>query len=147
MISIGLESLAVGDKIPDSSYPITRDRLIRYAGASGDFNPIHWNPRVAIEVGLPDVIAHGMLTMATACRAVTDWVGDPAAVVEYSVRFTRTVAVPDDGVGARVEVTGVIGELNARAGTARVDLTVKSAGVTVLGKARVLVRLRSAADL
>lgn len=138
---IDFDILAVGDQIPPASFPLTRADLIRYAGASGDFNPIHWNPRVATGVGLPDVIAHGMLTMATAGRAVTDWVGDPAAVLEYSVRFTRTVAVPDDGVGASVEVTGVIGALDAPARTARVDLTVKAAGVTVLGKARVLVQL------
>jgi len=135
------DTLTVGDPIPGASYPIDRDRLVRYAGASGDFNPIHWNPRVAAEVGLPDVVAHGMLTMATAGRAVTDWVGDPAAVVEYSVRFTRTVAVPDDGVGATVEVSGVIGALDAQSRTVRIDLTVRAAGVTVLGKARALVRL------
>jgi acyl dehydratase len=135
------DSLQVGDSIPTASYPLTRERLVRYAGASGDFNPIHWNQRVAQQVGLPDVIAHGMLTMATASRSVTDWLGDPAGVLEYSTRFTRTVAVPDDGVGATVEVTGVIGELDAAARTARVDLTVKAAGVTVLGKARVVVRL------
>ena len=135
------DSLAVGDSIPAASYPLVRADLVRYAGASGDFNPIHWNQRVATEVGLPDVIAHGMLTMATAARAVTDWIGDPAAVIEYSVRFTRTVAVPDDGVGALVEVTGVIGVLDPDARTARVDLTVKAAGVTVLGKARAVVQL------
>lgn len=134
-------ALGVGDRIPDARYELTRDRLVRYAGASGDFNPIHWNQRVAQQVGLPDVIAHGMLTMATASRSVTDWVGDPAAVLEYSTRFTRTVAVPDDGVGATLEVTGVIGELDAANSTARIDLTVKAAGVTVLGKARVVVRL------
>lgn len=136
------ESLNVGDVIPGASYPITREQLVRYAGAAGDFNPIHWNPRVAEEVGLPDVIAHGMLTMATAARIVTDWAGDPAAVVDYSVRFTRTVVVPDDGTGATVEVTGTIGALDPAGRTARVDLTVKAAGVTVLGKARALVRLR-----
>lgn len=135
------ESLQVGDRIPDATYPITREALVRYAGASGDFNPIHWNQRAAQLVGLPDVIVHGMLTMATASRSVTDWLGDPAGVLEYSTRFTRTVAVPDDGVGATVEVSGVIGELSAGDRTARVDLTVKAAGVTVLGKARVVVRL------
>jgi len=139
---VDFAGLSVGDRLPDVSYPITRERLVRYAGASGDFNPIHWNPRVAAEVGLPDVIAHGMLTMATACRAVTDWVGDPAAVIDYSVRFTRTVVVPDDGIGATVEVSAVIGDLDPQAHTARVDLTVRAAGVTVLGKARVVVRLR-----
>ena len=136
------EALQVGDQIPAATYPLTRERLIRYAGASGDFNAIHWNQRVALEVGLPDVIAHGMLTMATASRAVTDWLGDPAAVVEYSTRFTRTVAVPDDGVGATVEVTGVVGALDAEQRTVRVDLTVRAAGVTVLGKARVVAQLR-----
>ena len=140
-MTITFDSLAVGDAIPAAAYPLTRSDLVRYAGASGDFNPIHWNQRVATEVGLPDVIAHGMLTMATAARSVTDWAGDPAAVIEYSVRFTRTVAVPDDGVGALVEVTGVIGALDADARTARVDLTVKAAGVTVLGKARAVVQL------
>lgn len=138
---IDFESLSVGEAIPGARYPLTRDRLVRYAGASGDFNPIHWNPRVAAEVGLPDVIAHGMLTMATASRSVTDWVGDPARVLEYSVRFTRTVAVPDDGIGASVEVTGVVGALDPQARTARIDLTVKAAGVTVLGKARLVVQL------
>lgn len=87
------------------------------------------------------MVAHGMLTMATAGRAVTDWVGDPAAIIEYSVRFTRTVAVPDDGVGATVEVSGVVGALDPQARTARIDLTVRAAGVTVLGKARALVQL------
>ncbi len=141
MTGIAFAGLTVGDRIPPVRYLLTRDRLVRYAGASGDFNPIHWNPRAAAEVGLPDVIAHGMLTMATAGRAVTDWIGDPAAVVEYSVRFTRPVAVPDDGVGATLEVSGVIGLLDAAARTARIDLTVKAAGVTVLGKARAVVRL------
>jgi len=140
--SVDFDTLSVGDRLPGASYPITRERLVRYAGASGDFNPIHWNARVAGDVGLPDVIAHGMLTMAMACRVVTDWVGDPAAVIEYSVRFTRTVAVPDDGVGATLEVSAVVGELDPAAGTARIDLTVMAAGVTVLGKARALVRLR-----
>ena len=140
-MTVTFDTLTVGDAIPAASYPLVRADLVRYAGASGDFNPIHWNQRVATEVGLPDVIAHGMLTMATAARSVTDWAGDPAAVIEYSVRFTRTVAVPDDGVGALVEVTGVIGALDAEARTARVDLTVKAAGVTVLGKARAVVQL------
>jgi acyl dehydratase len=135
------DSLTVGDRIPDATYRLTRERLVRYAGAAGDFNPIHWNARVATGVGLPDVIAHGMLTMATAVRSVTDWVGDPGAVVEYSVRFTRPVVVPDDGVGASIEVSGVIGALDLQSRTARVDLTVRAAGVTVLGKARAFVRL------
>ncbi len=140
-MTVDFDGLAVGDRLPEASYPITRERLVRYAGAAGDFNPIHWNARAATEVGLPDVIAHGMLTMATACRSVSDWAGDPAAVVEYSARFTRTVTVPDDDVGATLKVSAVIGALDPLARTARVDLTVTAAGVTVLGKARVLVRL------
>ena len=91
-----------------------------YAGASGDFNPIHWNERFAKAVGLPDVIAHGMLTMASAGRIVTDWVGDPGAVIEYGVRFTRPVVVPDDDRGAAVEITGVVGrEARRRHGARR----------------------------
>ena len=85
----------VGDQLPAQDFPIGRADLVRYAGASGDFNPIHWNERFAKAVGLPDVIAHGMFTMAAAIRVVTDWAGDPGAVVEYGVRFTRPVVVPD----------------------------------------------------
>ena len=133
--------LELGRALPERNFPVTRDRLVRYAGASGDFNPIHWNARVATEVGLPDVIAHGMLTMALAARAVTDWVGDPAALIDLSVRFTRPVVVPDDGVGALVRVSGIIAAVDTELGTARIDLTATCAGVTVLGKARALVRL------
>jgi acyl dehydratase len=130
----------VGERLPVRSFPITRADLIRYAGASGDFNPIHWNPRFAVEVGLPDVIAHGMFTMATAVRAVTDWVGDPGAVVEYGVRFTKPVVVPDDGVGALLRVEGVVLEkLDDR--LVRVELTARSGDDKVLGMARAVVRL------
>ena len=90
--------IEAGFELPSQSFAITRADLVRYAGASGDFNVIHWNERVAIEVGLPDVIAHGMLSMAEAIRVVTDWLGDPGRVIEYSVRFTRPVVVPDDGL-------------------------------------------------
>jgi len=100
------ERFTVGALLPPTSFPITRKDLVRYAGASGDFNDIHWNGRFAVDVGLPDVIAHGMYTMAVAGRVVTDWIGDPAAVEEYFVRFSKPVVVPDDGVGALVEVTG-----------------------------------------
>src|SRR4029077_18267698 len=92
------------------TFPVRRLDLVRYAGASGDFNVIHWNQRSATSVGLPDVIAHGMFTMAVAVRVVTDWVGDPGAVVDYGVRFTRPVAVPDDEAGASVEVTASVTE-------------------------------------
>jgi acyl dehydratase len=138
--SIAYDGVAVGETLPTRSFPISRANLVRYAGASGDFNPLHWNARFAVGVGLPDVIAHGMLTMATAARLVTDWVGDPAAVLDYSVRFTRPVVVPDDEIGAELEVDGVVGE-KLPDGVVRIDLTVRSAGDKVLGVARVLVRL------
>ena len=132
-----------GDELPAQTFPIRRLDLVKYAGASGDFNPIHWNERFARSVGLPDVIAHGMFTMAEAVRVVTDWCGDPGLVVEYSVRFTKPVVVPD-GVteedGARLTVTGKIGAVNED-GTVRVDLTAMSGEEKVLGMARALVRL------
>ena len=135
------ESVSVGDALPALDLQVPRRQLVRYAGASGDFNPIHWNDRVATSVGLPGVIVHGMLTMAMAGRIVTDWVGDPALVTEYGVRFTRPVVVPDDDIGALLEVTAVIGALDPAERTARVDITAKFAGQTVLGKARATVAL------
>ena len=129
----------VGTELPAQSFPIDRRRLVMYAGASGDFNVIHWNERVARSVGLPDVIAHGMLTMAEAVRVVTDWAGDPGAVVQYGVRFTRPVVVPDE-TGAVVDVSGRVTE-KLDDGTVRVELTVRSAEEKVLGQARALVRL------
>jgi acyl dehydratase len=135
------DDVQVGDALPVRSYPITRLDLVRYAGASGDFNVIHWNQRIATSVGLPDVIAHGMLTMATAARLVTEWAGDPGAVVEYGVRFTRPVVVPDDDRGALLEVAGVVAVKDEQARTVRVDLTATSAGDKVLGRAQAVVRL------
>ncbi|MGI5394373.1 MaoC family dehydratase [Streptomyces sp. CA-251251] len=130
----------VGTELPARSFPVDRATLVRYTGASGDFNPIHWNERFAREVGLPDVIAHGMFTMAEAIRVVTDWTGDPGSVVEYGVRFTRPVVVPDDGQGAVIEVSGkVAAKLDDH--TVRVDLTATSAGQKVLGMSRAVVRL------
>lgn len=133
---------ALDDLIPPLQVRVTRADLVRYAGASLDFNPIHWNERVAREVGLPDVIAHGMLTMALAGRLVTDWLGDPGAVVEYGVRFTRPVVVPNDDIGALVELSGKVVERHAN-GTARVDITVRCDGKTVLGKATATVRTKA----
>ena len=115
---------------PSQDFPIERADLVRYAGASGDFNIIHWNERVAKEVGLPNVIAHGMLTMATAVRVVTDWVGDPAAVVDYSVRFTRPVVVPDPG-RAVLTVAGEVKSVRDD-GLLEVALTATVDGETVL---------------
>jgi len=137
---IAFDEVEVGTVLPPLSVPLQRVNLVMYAGASGDFNPIHWNERFAKAVGLPDVIAHGMLTMASAGRIVTDWVGDPGAVVEYGVRMTRPVVVPDDDKGALVEITAVVGAKNDD-GTVRVDITAKSQDVTVLGKAQAVVRL------
>ncbi|MFG2678339.1 MaoC family dehydratase [Streptomyces sp. NPDC048392] len=137
---VAYDDVEVGTELPARSFPVDRARLVRYAGASGDFNPIHWNEKFAKEVGLPDVIAHGMFTMAEAIRVVTDWVGDPGAVVEYGVRFTRPVVVPNDDQGAVIEVRGkVAAKLDDR--TVRVDLTATSAGQKVLGMSRAVVRL------
>ncbi|MEU9777482.1 MULTISPECIES: MaoC family dehydratase [unclassified Streptomyces] len=137
---IAFADVEVGTELPSASFPVTRATLVRYAGASGDFNPIHWNERFAVEVGLPDVIAHGMFTMAEAARVVTDWLGDPGAVVEYGVRFTRPVVVPNDDEGAVIEVSGKVAALldDKRV---RVDLTATSAGQKVLGMARAVVQL------
>jgi acyl dehydratase len=133
-------SIEVGTELPEQVYRVTRADLVRYAGASGDFNPIHWNDRVATSVGLPGVIAHGMFTMGLAGRAVTSWTGDPAALVEYQVRFGRPVVVPDDDEGAEVTVRGKVGAL-LDGGLARVDLTVTTGGEKVLSLARAIVRL------
>lgn len=130
----------VGQVVGTRTVALTRADLVRYAGASGDLNPIHWNERVASEVGLPGVITHGMLTMGLAVNLVTDWVGDPGRVVDYGVRFTRPVPVPDPGE-AVLEVTGTVGAVDAEAGTARVDLLVRHGEERVLGKAQVVVRL------
>jgi acyl dehydratase len=132
--------VAVGTELPEQVHRVTRADLVRYAGASGDFNPIHWNERVATQVGLPNVIAHGMFTMALAARAVTEWVGDPGAVVEYQVRFGRPVVVPDDDEGAELTVRGTVAAVLDE-GRVRVDLTVTSAGEKVLSLARAVVRL------
>lgn len=139
--AVRFDDVAVGTALPPLSLRVPRAQLVRYAGASGDYNPIHWNERVATSVGLPGVIVHGMLTMALAARVVTDWVGDPAAVRDYGVRFTRPVVVPDDDEGAALEVSAVIGAVDTEARTARVDITATFAGQTVLGKARATVAL------
>jgi acyl dehydratase len=132
--------VAVGTEIPELVLRVTRADLVRYAGASGDFNPIHWNERVATEVGLPGVIAHGMFTMALASRAVTHWAGDPGAVEEYHVRFGRPVVVPDDDTGAELTVRGKVGAV-LEDGRVRVDLAVTTDGEKVLSLARATVRL------
>ena len=139
-MTVSYADVEVGTELPSLRVNLQRVNLVMYAGASGDFNVIHWNERVAKAVGLPDVIAHGMLTMAGAGRVVTDWVGDPGRVVEYGVRFTRPVVVPDDDRGAHVDITGVVGA-KLDDGRVRVDLTASVDGSTVLGKAQAVVQL------
>ncbi len=139
-MAISFDEVQVGTELPARSFPVTRATLVQYAGASGDFNPIHWNEKFAVEVGLPDVIAHGMFTMAEAIRVVTDWLGDPGAVVEYGVRFTRPVPVPNDGVGAVIEVTGKVAAL-LEDRRVRIDLVASTGGQKVLGMSRAVVQL------
>jgi acyl dehydratase len=126
-------------ELAPQSFRVTRADLVRYAGASGDFNAIHWSDRTAAKVGLPGVIAHGMFTMALVGRAVTHWAGAPDAVVEYGVRFARPVVVPDDDEGTVVEVTAKVKEVTED-GLTRLDLTVTCHGEKVLAQARALVR-------
>ena len=137
--------LTVGQDLGSRTIEVTRTDLVKYAGASGDFNPIHWNEAFATGVGLPGVIAHGMFTMGAAVQLVTDWAGDPAAVVDFQTRFSKPVPVADTtgtpDAGAVIEVAAVIGALDAEAGTARVDLTVVSGGQKVLMKAQAVVKV------
>jgi acyl dehydratase len=128
----------LGQRLPSHSFRVTRADLVRYAGASGDFNPIHWSERTAVAVGLPGVIAHGMLTMALAGRALTAWAGSPDRVVDFGVRFTRPVPVPDDDKGTEIEVSAVVKAIEA--GHAELDLTAVCQGEKVLGRARAVVR-------
>jgi acyl dehydratase len=129
-----------GERLPGLQVRVTRAGLIRYAGASGDFNPIHWDQRAAREVGLPDVIAHGMLTMALANRLVTTWAGDPGALVECAVRFTRPLVVPDGPDGTLVELSGTVAQRRDD-GTVVIAITACCAGRTVLGQATSTVAL------
>jgi acyl dehydratase len=138
--TVTFDDVDVGFQLPERTFRITREDLVRYAGASGDLNAIHWNDRVAVEVGLPGVIAHGMLTMATACRLVTDWVGDPGAVVDYAVKFSSPVVVPDDDSGAALVVSGVV-QKKLDGGRAVVNLTARCDGAKVLMAARATVQL------
>ena len=129
----------VGTILPEREFRITRADLGRYAGAAGDFNPIHWSDRVAATIGLPGVIAHGMMTMALAGRLLTDWAGDPAAVIEYGVRFARPVVVSDDEEGVVLTVGGVVTEIRDD-GLVGVEVSVRVGGEKVLTQARAVVR-------
>ncbi|WP_327637929.1 MaoC family dehydratase [Kribbella sp. NBC_00482] len=132
--------IEVGTELPALTVTLRREDLVRYAGASGDFNPIHWNDRMAAALGLPGVIAHGMLTMASAVRVVTDWLDDPADLVEYGVRFTKPVVVPDDDKGASVTFTAKVDKVTD--GLAEIDITALAGEEKVLGRARAVVRVR-----
>jgi acyl dehydratase len=138
--TVRYDDVEVGTTLPAQTFQVTRANLVMYAGASGDFNIIHWNERTAKAVGLPDVIAHGMFTMAEAGRVVTDWVGDPGAVVEYGVRFSAPVPVPDDDTGTTLEVSGYV-EDKLEDKRVAVALEAKALDATVLSKARAIVQL------
>jgi acyl dehydratase len=130
-----------GFELPSLTVTLRREDLVRYAGASGDFNPIHYSDRMATALGLPGVVAHGMLTMAEAARVVTDWLGDPARLVEYGVRFVKPVPVPDDDDGAELLISAVVASVNDADGTAEIDISTEFDGQKVLGRARAVVRL------
>ena len=132
--------VTVGAELPAVSYPVKRLSLVKYCGASGDFNFIHWNERIARSVGLPNVIAHGMFTMAQAGRYVTDWAGDAGALVEFGVRFSAMVVVPDDDTGATIEISGAVEE-KLDGNLVAVALTARSGDAKVLTRARAVVRL------
>ncbi|MGP4024606.1 MaoC/PaaZ C-terminal domain-containing protein [Actinomadura sp. 3N407] len=136
---VNYADVEVGTEIPAQTYTIDRANLVMYAGASGDFNPIHWRESTAKAVGLPDVIAHGMYTMAQGGRFVTDWAGDPGAVVDYGVRFSSPVVVPDEG-GATLEISGKVEE-KLDDDKVVVALTAKSNDQKVLTRAKAVVKL------
>jgi acyl dehydratase len=133
-------NLTIGQELPPRQFKITRDSLVRYAGASGDFNPIHYRDDFARAVGLPGVLAHGMLTMGLAVQTVVDFVGDSGKILDYQVRFTKPVLV-DARTGAMVEVSAKVIEIDEESKTARIDLTAVCAELTVLGKAQVRVAI------
>jgi acyl dehydratase len=140
MTHINIASLEVGQEIGSTEFLLTRDSLVRYAGASGDFNQIHYRDDVAAAVGLPGVLAHGMLTMGAAVQVAVDWAGNAGAVIDYQVRFTKPVVV-DPVQGAVLVVTGKIGEIDAENKVVRVDLEAVFNETKVLGKAQARVQL------
>ena len=140
MTHINIASLEVGQEIGRIEFLLTRDSLVRYAGASGDFNPIHYRDDFAKSVGLDGVLAHGMLTMGAAVQVAVEWVGDPGRIVDYGVRFTKPVFV-DANDGAVLTVVGKIGEIDSENSIVRVDITATAADVAVLGKAQARVRI------
>lgn len=137
---VSYDEVEVGAELAPVSYQATRLSLVKYCGASGDFNVIHWNERIAKSVGLPNVIAHGMFTMAEAGRYVTDWAGPRATVVEFGVRFSSPVVVADDDIGATIDVTGQVEE-KLDGNLVALTLTARSGSTKVLTRARAVVRL------
>lgn len=135
-----ISKLTVGDIVATKNYSVTRDSLVRYAGASGDFNPIHYRDDVAASVGLPGVLAHGMLTMGISIEPVVSWLGDAGKVVEYGVRFTKPVVVPASG-SAELTVTATVAVIDQESSKVRIDLQTSFEETTVLGKAQVWVQL------
>ena len=135
-----IKSLTIGQAVAEKVFKITRDSLVRYAGASGDFNPIHYRDDVAKSVGLPGVLAHGMLTMGASISSVIAWAGSPLAVVDYSVRFTKPVVVPPTGY-AELKVVATVGLIEEENSRVRIDLTTTFEENTVLGKAQAWVKL------
>ncbi len=140
MTHINIASLEVGQVIGTTEFLLTRDSLVRYAGASGDFNQIHYRDDIAAAVGLPGVLAHGMLTMGAAVQVAVDWVGNAGAIVDYQVRFTKPVVV-DPVNGAVLVVTGKVGEIDAENNVVRLDLEAVFEDTKVLGKAQARVQL------
>ncbi|MEY3696426.1 MAG: hypothetical protein RJA41_76 [Actinomycetota bacterium] len=135
-----MNQVTVGFELPEIKVNFKRADLIKYAGASGDFNIIHWNERTAVAVGLQGVIAHGMLTMGQAINVISRWAGTPANILDYTVRFTRPVVVPDDDAGVEVVFNAKVAQINED-GTAKIDINAVFDGKTVLGKASAIVRL------
>lgn len=142
MSLLAVGDVHVGDRLAPDVVPVRRADLVRYAGASGDANPIHWSDRAALDAGLPGVIAHGMLTMGLVASFVSQWCGDPAAVLDCSVVFTRPLVVPDDDEGVVLEISGRVTAVDGEAHTATVSLTAAAAGQKVLGRSLAVVRLR-----
>ena len=140
MTHINIAALEVGQVIGSTEFLLTRDSLVRYAGASGDFNQIHYRDDVAAAVGLPGVLAHGMLTMGAAVQVAVDWVGNAGSIVDYQVRFTKPVVVDPEN-GAVLVVTGKVGEIDAENNVVRVDLEAVFEDTKVLGKAQARVQL------
>ena len=140
MTLINIASLEVGQEVGSQVFTFTRDSLVKYAGASGDFNPIHYRDDFAKSVGLDGVLAHGMLTMGAAVQVAVNWVGDAGKVIDYGVRFTKPVFVAANE-GALLTVVGKVGAIDLEAKTVRIDLTAVSNELAVLGKAQAVVQL------